>query len=124
MSKYFSKKVTVDGLTFDSKHEAERWMELQALQKAGLISNLERQVKFELIPSQRIDGRVVERALTYTADFVYLPKDAIVPVVEDAKPRGKDGKIPAYYKSTAAWREYVIKRKLMLYLKGIKVLEV
>ena len=122
MSKYFSKKFFCDGILFDSQREAERWISLKAEQKAGTIAGLERQVKFELLPSQKIGGKVAERPLTYIADFVYLRDGEYI--VEDVKPRGKDGKIPAYYKSTSAWKDYVIKRKLMLFIKGIKIHEV
>ena len=51
-SKYGAKKVTVDGITFDSKKEANRWCELRLMERAGVITGLERQVKFVLIPSQ------------------------------------------------------------------------
>jgi hypothetical protein len=106
-SKYGAKKVTVHGITFDSRKEAKRYEELVLLERAGKVSNLETQVKFELIPSQRIDGKVVERAVTYKADFVYLENGK--KVVEDTK----GFKTP----------EYIIKRKLMLYVHGIQVKE-
>ena len=60
-SKYHSRKQTIDGYVFASKREAQRYSELKMLEKAGEISNLELQKRFELIPSQRIDGKVVER---------------------------------------------------------------
>ena len=106
-SKYGAKKVTVNGLTFDSKKEANRYRELDLLERAGKISNLDTQVKFELIPSQRIDGKVVERAVNYVADFVYMENGN--KVVEDTK----GFKTP----------EYIIKRKLMLYVHGIRIKE-
>lgn len=99
--------MTVNGITFDSRKEAKRYEELVLLERAGKVSNLETQVKFELIPSQRIDGKVVERAVTYKADFVYLENGK--KVVEDTK----GFKTP----------EYIIKRKLMLYVHGIQVKE-
>ena len=71
MTKYKSRKVTVNGVVFDSRKEANRWCELALLQKAGQVTDLQRQVKYELIPSQRIDGKVAERACNYVADFVY-----------------------------------------------------
>ena len=62
MSKYNSKKTVVDGQKFDSKKEANRYQELVLLEKAGVIKNLSRQVKFVLIPSQRDEnGKVIER---------------------------------------------------------------
>lgn len=53
MSKYNSKKTIVDGQTFDSRKEANRYQELLFLERVGAIKNLSRQVKFVLIPSQR-----------------------------------------------------------------------
>lgn len=108
MSKYKSRKVTVGGITFDSRKEYTRWVELILLLKAGRISDLKRQVKYELIPSQRIDGKVVERACSYVAYFVYTENGKTV--VEDTK----GFKTP----------EYIIKRKLMLYIHGIRIVEV
>ena len=58
-NKYYSRKVTKDGVTFDSVKEYRRFCELSLLERAGAIADLQRQVKFELIPSQRIDGKVV-----------------------------------------------------------------
>ena len=106
-SKYRAKKVTINGITFDSKKEAQRWMELDLLERAGKISNLQRQVKFELIPSQRINGKVVERAVNYMADFVYIENGE--KVVEDTKG----------FKT----QEYIIKRKLLLKEFGIRIKE-
>lgn len=108
MQKYRNKKITIDGVVWDSRREFIRWYELVQLQKAGRISDLKRQVKFELIPSQRIDGQVVERACSYVADFVYTENGKTV--VEDTK----GFKTP----------EYIIKRKLMLYIHGIRIVEV
>ena len=106
-SKYGAKKVTVNGITFDSRKEANRYIELSSLEKVGKVSDLQCQVKFELIPSQRIDGKVAERAVTYKADFVYMENGQ--KVVEDTK----GFKTP----------EYIIKRKLMLWVHQIKVKE-
>lgn len=106
--KYKSHKVTANGLVFDSKKEYNRWCELALLQKAGQVTDLQRQVKYELIPSQRIDGKVAERACTYIADFVYRENGKIV--VEDTKG----------FKT----KDYIIKRKLMLWVHGIRVREV
>lgn len=109
VSKYRSKKTVVDGQKFDSKKEANRYQELLLLEKAGVIKNLSRQVKFVLIPSQRDEsGKVVERECSYKADFTY--EDGIKTVVEDVKG----------YRT----KEYIIKRKLMLYQYGIRIREV
>jgi hypothetical protein len=107
-NKYYSKKIVHDGITFDSKKEYKRWCELALLQKAGQVTDLQRQVKYELIPSQRIDGKVAERACSYVADFVYRENGKTV--VEDTKG----------FKT----KDYIIKRKLMLWVHGIKVREV
>lgn len=119
-NKYNARKVKVDGIVFDSRKEADRWRELKLLERAGKITELKRQVKFTLIPTQRkfcceIDksgrfkkGEVLERPAVYIADFTYMQDGKYV--VEDTK----GVKTP----------EYVIKRKLMLFLQGIRIREV
>lgn len=108
MAKYGNRKVIRDGIEFDSIKECQRYCELKLMQRAGVISDLQMQVPFELIPSQRIDGKVVERAVNYIADFVYQQNG--LKVVEDTKGmRTKD---------------YIIKRKLMLHIHGIRIVEV
>lgn len=107
-SKYHSRKTVVDGITFDSAKEARRYRELQLLEKAGVISGLTRQQAFTLIPAQRIDGKVVERAVKYVADFCYYRDGEYV--VEDTK--------------GFRTADYIIKRKLMLYTHGIQIKEV
>lgn len=124
-SKYHSNKITRDGETFDSIKEYRRWCELKLLEKAGKIICLDRQVKFILVPAQyetfprysektgkRLkDGmRCVEKEVAYYADFVYMDAETGRQTVEDTKG----------FKTT----EYVIKRKLMLYLHNIKIQEV
>lgn len=107
-NKYHSRKITKDGMTFDSVKEYRRFCELSLLERAGAIADLKRQVKFELIPSQRVDGKVAERPCTYVADFVY--REGGKTVVEDTKGfRTKD---------------YIIKRKLMMWVHGIRITEV
>ena len=93
-----------------SKKEARRSAQLQQMQRAGLISNLQEQVKYVLIPSQRgSDGKVIERQVTYTADFVYTDRDG-KQVVEDAK--------------GFRTQQYILRRKLLLFVHGIRVVEV
>lgn len=87
------------------------------MQKAGKIKELKCQVPYELIPSQRINGRVVERAVSYIADFTYVTEDGLE-VVEDVKPFDK--KKGRFIETP----EFVIKRKLMLKVHGIKIKEV
>lgn len=119
-TKYHSKKVTVGGETFDSSREYRRFCELKLLQRAGKISDLQRQVEFVLIPTQREPGeigprggvkpgKVIEKECAYIADFVYV-NDKGETVVEDTKG----------FKT----KDYIIKRKLMLYVHGIRIQEI
>jgi hypothetical protein len=107
-SKYGAKKITQNGITFDSKREAKRYGELLLLERAGVITDLQMQVPFVLIPSQRINGKVAERECKYIADFVYTENEK--KVVEDTK--------------GMKTKDYIIKRKLMLYVHGIQIKEV
>ena len=104
MNKYGARKIKdpATGYVFDSKKEFIRWCELRLLERAGKISDLKRQVKYELIPKQ--DG---ERACNYVADFVYCQDGETV--VEDCKGFRTEG--------------YKIKRKLMLWVHGVKIKE-
>lgn len=123
-SKYGAKKVEIDGIIFDSKKEGRRYQELKMLQKAGDISGLQRQVKYILIPAQRepdtkgprggtIKGKLLERECSYIADFVYKDTKGNT-VVEDVKG----------YRGGGAYEIFKIKRKLMLYVHGIKINEI
>lgn len=120
--KYHSTKVKLEnGMSFDSKKECARFLELSMLQKAGKIRDLKTQVPFELIPMQRDPetGKCVERACNYIADFTYWEQKEIA----------KNG-------NTTEWRfvvedtkgvrtvDYVIKRKLMLWVHKIRIREV
>lgn len=118
-NKYRAKKTWAYGLQFDSKKEAKRYQELKLLEAAGKIEDLKTQVKFRLLPAQRepdtvgpkggkIKGRVIEREVAYIADFVYTENGKMI--VEDTKGM----RTP----------EYVIKRKLLLYMTGIRIREV
>ncbi|WP_033471001.1 DUF1064 domain-containing protein [Bordetella bronchiseptica] len=107
-AKYGNRKTVLDGITFASKLEAKRYGELRMLQRAGRISDLTLQPKFELIPSQRNADGKAERPVTYVGDFSYIEDGRRV--VEDAK--------------GMRTRDYIIKRKLMLEKHGITVREV
>ena len=99
---------------FASEKEAERFRELDLLQRTGQITGLRCQVPVELIPKQkRADGNW-EHPCTYVADFVY--RDGCKVVVEDVK--GYDDS------KSAAYRLFVIKRKLMLMVHGITIKEI
>ncbi len=125
-SKYHSRKITRDGMTFDSIKEYRRFCELTLLEKAGSITDLKRQVEFELIPSQfeeiptgefykrgerkgmpKMKLVCVEQSVKYVADFTDTENGKMV--VEDTKG----------FKT----KDYILKRKMMLYLKGIKIQE-
>lgn len=109
-SKYGSRKTVMDGIVFDSKREALRYRELSLMLRAGEISDLKLQEKFEIIPVQRDEnGKVIERAAYYIADFVYKDRDGRT-VVEDAKG----------YRTP----EYILKRKEMLRMYKIRIREV
>lgn len=119
-SKYHSKKVSNSNGEFDSIREYRRYLTLKSREAAGDIESLERQVKYVLIPTQRgpdtigkrggiKKGKVIERECTYIADFRYYDNKRGCIVVEDCKGfRTKD---------------YKIKKKLMLYMHGIRVEE-
>lgn len=108
--KYGNHKVAVGGRRYDSKKEAKRALALRLMASAGSISDLREQVRFTLIPSQRVGGKCVERAVTYIADFVYVDNTTGETIVEDTKG----------FRTT----DYIIKRKLMLWVHGIKIREV
>lgn len=118
------KTKTSDGIEHDSRTEARRWIELKLLERAGEIKDLQRQVKYVLIPAQyetivryskkgeRLkDGtKLIERECAYVADFVYTDVKTGKTVVEDTK--------------GVRTKEYIIKRKLMLYIHNIKIQEI
>ena len=104
------KTITSDGIEHHSQAEAKRWTQLKLLERAGEIKDLQRQVKYVLIPSQKEGKKTIERECSYIADFVYTDLRTGQTVVEDTKGfRTKD---------------YTIKRKLMLWVHKIKVKEV
>lgn len=108
-NKYNARKVRHDGHTFPSIHECERYKVLKAMEQEGEITDLRLQVPLSLLPSQRGEnGKVIERGVKYIADFVYQRDGETV--WEDAK-----GKRTA---------DYVIKRKLALWVHGIRIKEV
>lgn len=83
-SKYKNKKITIDGITFDSRLEANRYGELILLYKAGEISQLRLQPEFELIPAFRKNGKSFRKTI-YKADFMYLDNRSGKYIVEDTK---------------------------------------
>lgn len=118
--KYNNKKVEYNGILFDSKKEKDRFVFLKDAEEQGLISNLQRQVKFELLPAikekyikhlktkEKECERTVQLAISYTCDFQY-EKDGVM-VVEDIKP--SPALIP---------KEFVLKEKLFRYKYGFSI---
>lgn len=80
--KYHACKTTVNGITFDSRKEAYRYLVLKGMEEDGLIENLRRQVRYELVPASDVDGKHY-RPVYYVADFVYREDGR--EVVEDVK---------------------------------------
>lgn len=125
-NKYNATKTVVDGIEFSSRKESRRYKELKIMLEAGEISDLQMQVPYELIPAikepdtigvrgGRKPGKTIERALTYICDFQYRDTDGNL-VVEDVKGCRKS--------DMAAYRIFVIKRKMMLWKFGITVKEI
>lgn len=83
-SKYHARKTTVDDITFDSKREADRYLVLKSMEEEGVIEDLRRQVRYELVPAFDVDGKHY-RPVFYVADFVYVDKETGKEVVEDVK---------------------------------------
>lgn len=118
--KYGNSKVSFDGYTFDSKREKDRYIVLKEAQDKGIISDLELQPKWELIPKitetyvkhlktkDRVCERTAQHPITYTADFAYT-KDG-ERIIEDVKISPK--MLP---------KEFVLKVKMMRAIHGIKV---
>lgn len=125
-TKYNATKVTIDGHTFDSKKESNRYLELKLLERGKVISDLRMQVEFELLPNQYATEKrygkngkplkdkkvLLERRVVYRADFVYTLNETGETVVEDTK------------SEATRTPEYIIKRKLMLHKYGIRIREV
>ena len=125
MNKYKNRKVTSrDGQVFDSSKEYARYNNLKMVQNAGHITDLKRQVKFVLIPAQYEEtnevytkgarkgltkqGKLIEKECAYYADFTYKENGNLV--VEDVK--------------GIKTKDYILKRKMMLYFYGIRIKEV
>lgn len=130
MAKYRNRKTSLYGKVFDSSKEASRYGELFLMQRAGKISNLRQQVKFVLIPAQyeeyerrsektgkvlKPGRKLIEKECSYIADFVYLDNATGKEIVEDTKGYRDP--------SSAGYAKFVIKRKLMLYIHGVRIRE-
>lgn len=119
-NKYHAKKVEFCGIIFDSKKEGLYYLKLKDMERRGEISDLRLQVPYELLPAiyrdevvhlktkDKVVKRLIQRAVTYVADFVYVHDGK--EIVIDAKGM----RLP----------DYILKKKMMLALKGIEVIEV
>ena len=105
-NKYHNKKVTVDGLTFDSIKEANRWQELKLMERAGKITGLSRQLRIEIVPKTKL-----HRARYYVADFVYFDKEQGKTIYEDVKG----------YKKGLAYQMFTLKRDILYWRNGIEI---
>ena len=119
--KYGNRKLKFGENTFDSMKEYRRYLDLLAMENEGKIKELQRQVKYLLIPAQREPstigarggikkGKLLEREVAYYADFVYRLADTDTLVVEDTK--------------GVRTTEYILKRKMMLFFHGIRIKEI
>lgn len=110
--KYKNIKATVDGVEFDSRKEARRWVELSRMQAAGEIYELRRQVTFELAPAARLSPDFKQKpAIRFIADFVYV----------------RDGKMIVEDTKSVATRNlpvYRLKKHLLFTVHGLQVHEV
>lgn len=119
-NKYRNKKVTVDGITYDSEREYKRHVVLKQAEANGLISDLTLQPKFELIPAiketyvkhlktkDKVCERTVQLPITYRGDFSYVKNGARV--VEDVK-----------IAKSLLPKEFSLKFKMLRYFHGIEV---
>ena len=105
--KYHNRKVKTHDGVFDSTKEYKRWVVLKLMERSGEISDLKRQVPFVLIKTQKT-ATVTERPVKYVADFVYV----------------KDGKTVVEDTKGVRTADYIIKRKLMLFVHGIEIKEI
>lgn len=105
-------KVKIGDEEFDSLSEKDRYLELLVMQKAGIISELVCHPRFQIIPKQETPaGKLNFKPAYYTADFQYVRDGKTI--VEDVKS-----------KYTREEKDYVLRRKMMLYVNGIYVEEV
>lgn len=125
MSKYLNRKTEVDGILFDSQKEANYYCYLKQREREGEISNLRLQVPFEIIPAvygtrtkhlktkDKEEQYCIQRATHYVADFVYI-----------VTANGSQEVVDVKSFITKKNPEYRLKKKLMLAVHGIQVIEV
>lgn len=106
-------RIKVGDIEFDSMAEHDRYLELLVLQRSGQISNLECHPSYEILPAQQTpEGKRNFRPVVYTPDFRYKRADGSE-VVEEVKSE-----------YTRKEKDYIIRRKLILYTLGIYVEEI
>lgn len=122
-SKYRNEKVTFQGISFDSKKELQRYLFLLDAERRGVISDLQRQVKFELIPAiteeyvehlktkDKIKTRTLQLSVTYICDFTYI-KDGQM-VIEDVKSS-----------PSMLTKEYQLKKKMLYAIHRLSIREI
>lgn len=111
MNKYRNKKITIDGITFDSIKEGKRYKELKLLEKAKEITELKLQVPFELLAKYEINGKK-RQGIKYIADFAYIDIRTKKYVVEDVKSPATKTQV------------YKMKKKLFEQKYGIEISEI
>lgn len=122
-SKYRNEKVTYQGMSFDSKKELQRYLVLLEAERRGIISDLKRQVKFELIPAiteeyvehlktkDKVKTRTLQLAVTYICDFTYTKEGQMV--IEDVK-----------ISPSMLTKEYQLKKKMLYAMHRLSIKEV
>lgn len=103
--KFGSKRCTVQGEAFDSKAEANRWLQLLDMQRRGQISGLIRQPRFPL----EVNGI---HLADYYADFQYYTSGG-GKIIEDVK--AKSG--------VTCTQVYKLKKKLVFACHGVRITE-
>lgn len=124
MSKYRNKVCYYEGIKFDSEYERDYWIHLKQDEAEGRISDLRRQVPYELIPEvwgervkhlktkDKVERYRIQQATHYYADFVYADAD------------GKEVVVDTKSEYTRTLADYRLKKKMMLAFKGIAITEV
>ena len=106
MNKYHNKKCFYKDMMFDSKKERDYYVILEMMLKNNQITDLKTQVKFELQPSFKFNGKTI-RSISYIADFTYI----------------KDGKLIIVDTKGYRTEVYKLKKKMMQY-KGLEIKEI
>lgn len=100
-NKYHARKTTVCGYTFDSKREAEVYLELLAQKQAGEIVRIGFQPSYTLLAGFKDNMGKNQKPITYTADFFVTFADGHSEVIEVKGVRTRD---------------YLLRKKLFLHM--------